>query len=45
MRFIRVLLQRVLVWEIDVETAEPESRGSPFPMPAGYLTGWIKEVI
>src|SRR5262249_33565569 len=38
-RFITVLLQRVVVGEIYVESAEPESRGSPFPMPARSTNG------
>jgi hypothetical protein len=38
-RFIRILLQEVLVGEINVESAKPESRGSPFPLPARLADG------
>src|SRR5258707_829937 len=38
-RFIMVLLQRVLAGEINLESAESESRGSPFPMPAELADG------
>src|SRR5437762_3346946 len=38
-RFITVLLQKVVVGEINVETAKTESRGSPFPLPARLADG------
>src|SRR5690349_1367521 len=39
LRFMTILSQEVHAGEINVESAERESRGSPFPMPARLADG------